>query len=167
MTTSITPAPSPPPPAAVLDTAPHKRRPPAGPAFVLPSYACFACADSGIVSNHDMAINEFLTDYDVLPSGERFAGSDPAVICCCTAAYPGTGRGGGFRDSSGPLRVETAVGARWIGCELPQEAIATIHRNRRQLAYAAVQATAEQARLLQASQQAIAGLLPSMGREEI
>lgn len=160
MTTSITPTPSGPP-----ELAPHKRRPPAGPAFVLPSVSCFACFDSGIVANHDLAINEFLADYDVLPSGERMVGSDPAVICCCTAAYAGTGRG--FRDSSGPCRVETAVGARLIGCELPQEAIATIHRNRRHLAYAAVQATAEQARLLQASQQAIAGLLPSMGREEI
>jgi hypothetical protein len=165
MTTSITPASPSPPPVAAFDNAPHKRRPPAGPAFVLPSYACFACFDSGIVANHDLAINEFLADYDVLPSGERMVGSDPAVICCCTAAYSGTGRG--FRDSSGPCRVETAVGARLIGCELPQEAIATIHRNRRQLAYAAVQITAEQARLQKASQQAIAGLLPSLGREEI
>lgn len=160
MTTSITPS-----PAGSLELPAHKRRPPAGPAFVLPSVTCFACFDSGIVANHDLAINEFLEDYDVLPSGERMVGSDPAVICCCTAAYSGTGRG--FRDSSGPCRVETAVGARLIGCELPQEAIATIHRNRRHLAYAAVQVTAEQARLQKASQQAIAGLLPSMGREEI
>lgn len=164
MTTSITPAPS-----QALDTdfdlSPHKRRPPAGPAFVLPGFACFACFDTGIVSNHDMAINTFLPDYDVLPSGERMSGSDPAVICCCMAAYGGTGRGGGFRDSSGPLRVETAAGPRQTGCELPQEATAEIHRARRQQAYAVVQVTAEQARLHQASRAAIAGLLPSMGRE--
>lgn len=165
MTTSITPAPS-----QALHTgfdSPHKRRPAAGPAFVLPSFACFACFDSGIVSNHDRAINEHLFDYDVLPSGEILPGSDPAVICCCLAAYAGCGHGGGYRDSSGLRRVETASGPRVIGCELPQDAIASIHRNRRQLAFAAVQATAEQARLLRASQQAIAGLLPSMGREEI
>jgi hypothetical protein len=159
MTNSIT--------ATSADLAPHKRRPGAGPAFVLPSYACFACFDTGIVANSDGAINDYLPDYDVLPSGELFTGSDPAVICCCMAAYAATGRGGGFRDSSGPLRVESAAGPRVIGCELPQEAIATIHRNRRQRAYAAVQATAEQARLLQASREAITGLLPSMGREEI
>lgn len=166
MTTSITPAPS----QALdfpSDQSPHKRRPPAGPAFVLPSFACFACFDTGIVSNHDLTINTYLPNYDVLPTGERMSGSDPAVICCCLAAYAGTGHGGGFRDSSGPRRVESASGPRLIGCELPQEAIASIHRTRRQQAYAAVQATAEQARLLRASQQAIAGLLPSMGREEI
>jgi hypothetical protein len=142
--------------------SPHKRRPPAGPAFVLPSYACFACFDTGIVSNHDRAVNDHLPDYDVLPSGELLPGSDPAVVCCCTAAYPGMGRGGGFRDSSGPMRVETAAGARWIGCELPQDAIAEIHRNRRHRAFAAVHGMAEQARLLQDSRQAIAGLLPSI-----
>lgn len=43
------------PPGAL---APHKRRPPTGPAFVLPSYGCFACYDTGIVANHDRAINE-------------------------------------------------------------------------------------------------------------
>jgi len=165
MTISITPASS-----QALNTAfdlsPHKRRPPAGPGFVLPGFACFACFDTGIVSNHDMAINTYLPDYDVLPSGERMSGSDPAVICCCVAAYAGSGRGGGFRDSSGPLRVETAAGTRRIGCDLPQEATAEIHRARRQQAYAAVQATAEQARLLQASRKAVAGLLPSIGRGE-
>jgi hypothetical protein len=136
---------------------------------VLPGFACFACFDTGIVSNHDMAINTYLPDYDVLPSGERMSGFHPAVICCCMAAYAGTGRSG-FRDSSGPLRVETAAGPRWTGCELPQEATAEIHRARRQQAYAVVQATAEQARVHQASRADIAGLagglLPSMGKEE-
>lgn len=162
MTSTITPS----APAEAFDLASHKRRPPAGPGFVLPSYACFACFDTGIVSNHDRAINDHLPDYDVLPSGELFAGSDPAVICCCMASYPREGRGG-FRDSTGPLRVETATGPRVIGCELPQEVIATIHRQRRQRAYATVQATAERARQLQTTRESIAGLLPSMGREEI
>lgn len=137
---------------------PHKLRPSTGPAFVLPSFACYACFDTGIVSNHDRAVNDHLPDYDVLPSGELLPGSDPAVVCCCTAAYSG------FRDSSGPKRVETAAGPRRVGCELPQEAIATIHRSRRQRAYAAVHELAGQARLLQDSREAIAGLLPSMGR---
>jgi hypothetical protein len=141
---------------------------------VLPGFACFACFDTGIVSNQDMAINTYLPDYDVLPSGERMSGSDPAVICCCMAAYAGTGRGGGFRDSSGPLRIETAAGPRFTGIELPQEATAEIHRARRQQAYAVVPATAEQARVHQALRADIAGLvgglvdglLPSMGKEE-
>lgn len=133
---------------------------------MLPSYICFACCDTGIVSNHDRAINDHLPDYDMLPSGELFAGSDPAVICCCLAAYSQTGQGGGYRDSEGPNRVHTAAGARLIGCELPQDAIHAIHQRRRQLAYAAVAATAEQAQMLHATRLAVAGLLPSMGSEE-
>jgi hypothetical protein len=46
---------------------------------------------------------------------------------------------------------------------LDQQAIATIHRNRRQSALVGVQATAEQARQLKANTlAAVAGLLPSM-----
>jgi hypothetical protein len=142
--------------------APHKRRPSAGPAFVLPSYACFACADTGIVSNHDRAVNDFVPDYDVLPNGEIMPGSDPAIICCCTAAYSSTG--GGYRDSSGPRRIETACGPRAIGCDLDQQAVQTIHRNRRARAFAGVQATAEQVRRLRLStQEQVAGLLPTLG----
>ena len=142
--------------------APHKLRPSAGPAFVLPGFACFACADTGIVGNSDRAINEFIPHYDVLPSGEVFSGLHPAIICCCNAAYPREGRGG-YRDSAGPCRVETTAGPRKVGCELDQQAIETIHRNRRQRALAGVQATAEQARQLKANTlAAVAGLTPSM-----
>jgi len=152
--------PSTPPPGAL---APHKRRPPAGPAFVLPGFACFACADTGIVGNHDRAINEFIPDYDTLSTGELCSGSDPAIICCCNAAYPKEGRGG-YRDSAGRLRhLETLAGPRMVGCDLDQQAIATIHRNRRQRALAGVQATAEQARRMAAAHLAPIGrLLPSM-----
>ena len=156
MTLSLPSAPAPGP------LAPHKRRPAAEPAFVLPGFACFACSDTGIVGNHDRAINEFIPDYDVLPSGEVFSGLHPAIICCCHAAYPREGRGG-FRNSAGICRVETAAGPRKVGCELDQQAIETIHRNRRQLALANVQATAEQARQLKANTlAAVAGLVPSM-----
>ena len=156
MTLSLPSAPAPGP------LAPHKRRPAAGPAFVLPGFACFACADTGIVGNHDSAINDFIPDYDVLPSGEVCPGSDPAIICCCNAAYPREGRGG-FRDSAGPRRVESTAGPRKVGCELDQQAIETIHRNRRQLALAGVQYTAEQGRQLKANTlAAVAGLLPTM-----
>ena len=159
MTLSLPSAPAPEPLAA------HQRRPAAGPAFVLPGFACFACSDTGIVGNHDRAINEFIPDYDVRPSGEVFAGLHPAIICCCHAAYPREGRGG-FRDSSGIRRLETAAGPRQVGCELDQQAIATIHRNRRQRALAGVQATAEQARQVKAIkgatlQEAVAGLTRS------
>ena len=142
--------------------APHECRPDAGPAFVLPGYACFACADTGIVGNSDRAINKFISNYDVLPSGEVFPGLHPAIICCCSAAYPREGRGG-YRDSAGPCRVETTVGPRKVGIELDLKAIETIHRNRRQSALAAVQATAEQARKRKANTlAAVAGLTPSM-----
>jgi hypothetical protein len=162
MTSSITPLA---PPGAPAPTdhgsgslAPHKRRPPSGPAFVLPGFACFACADTGIVSNHDGAINEFIPDYDLLPSGEILPGSDPAIICCCFSAYPANGRGG-YRDSAGPRRLETAAGPRAIGCELDQQAVAAIHRQRRQVALASVQATADHARRIRAAKEAVAGLL--------
>lgn len=144
----------------------HKRRPPAGPAFVLPGFACFACGDTGIVSNFDGAINEFVPDYDVLPTGEIMPGSDPAMICCCMSAYPANGRGG-LRDSGGPRSVETAFGTRAVGCDLAAEAIATIHRLRRQRALDGVPVTAAQARRLQASRESVAGLLQSIPREEI
>jgi hypothetical protein len=160
---SAPPGPLAPEPLASGPLALHKRRPPAGPAFVLPGFACFACADTGIVGNHDRAINEFLPDYDVLPTGEVCPGSDPAVICCCNAAYAREGRGG-YRDSAGPRRIEALLGPRLVGCDLHQQAIATIHRNRRQIALAGVQATAEQARQMKASREAVAGLLPAMPR---
>lgn len=159
MTSSITPISRSgaltPEPNSQRDLAPHKRRPAAGPAFVLPGYTCFACADTGIVSNFDKAINQFVPDYDVLPSGEHMSGSDPAIICCCMAAYANNGRGG-YRDSSGPRSVETAAGPRALGCDLDQEAIATIHRLRRQRALSSVQATADHARRLKAARDAVA-----------
>ena len=156
MTLSLPSAPAPEP------LAPHKRRPAAGPAFVLPGFACFACWDTGIVGNHDRAINEFIPDYDVLPSGEVFSGLHPAIICCCNAAYPREGRGG-FRDSAGIRRLETEAGSRMVGRELDQQAIEAIHRQRRQRALAGVQANAEQARRQKANTQAAAaGLLTSM-----
>ncbi len=110
-------------------------------------------------------VNEWLTDYDVLPSGEVLPGSDPVIICCCHAAYPSEGRGG-FRDGTGLRRIETSAGARLIGCEIGQDAIAHIHRVRRQRAMEAVPAIAQQARALQAIQGAspipIGQVLPSM-----
>ena len=83
-----------------------------------------------------------------------------------TSAYPREGRGG-YRDSAGPCRVETTAGPRKVGCEMDQQAIETIHRNRRQLALAGVQYTAEQVRQVKAIkgatlQEAVAGLLPTM-----
>jgi hypothetical protein len=129
---------------------------------VLPGFACFACSDTGIVGNHDRAINEFITNYDVLASGEVCGGLPPAIICCCNAAYPREGRGG-FRDSAGIRRIKTEAGPRWVGRELDQQAIEAIHRLRRQRALADVQANAEQARRHKANTQAAAaGLLTSM-----
>ena len=156
MTLSLPSAPAPGP------LAPHKRRPAAGPSFVLPGFACFACADTGIVGNHDRAINEFIPNYDVLASGEVCGGLHPAIICCCNAAYPREGRGG-FRDSAGIRRLETEAGPRMVGRELDLQAIEAIHRQRRQRALAGVQANAEQARRQKANTQAAAaGLLTSM-----
>jgi hypothetical protein len=149
---------------APLALAPHKRRPAAGPSIAIPSFICFACFDTGIVANHDGAINEVLADFDVLPSGGALPGSDPAIICCCLAAYPAEGRGG-YRDSAGVRRLETASGPRLVGCEISADAIASIHRRRRQIAFAGVQASVQQARHLQMSRSVVAGILPPLPQD--
>ena len=83
--------------------------------FYAPKVSCFACYDTGIVTNGDGLLNHYLPDYDAeIIDGNihRHGGSDLAVICHCVAAYDSqdyeaqTTRAG-FRDSTGVRTTDT------------------------------------------------------------
>lgn len=102
-----------------------------------PKAACLACNDTGLVSNSDGLVRQYLSDYDLLPDGASMGASDCAVICHCTAAYgeqdhEGKVIRGGYRHDSGDIRsVDTENGPRFSGVELPKEAIQEIHHRRK------------------------------------
>ena len=108
--------------------------------FYAPKVACFACYDSGIVSNGDGLLNHYLPDYDATlnPDGtiRRHGGSDLAIVCHCVAAYESqdhesqTTRAG-FRDSSGVRSTDVAGQSQPIGIELDKDVVRDIHRRRR------------------------------------
>jgi hypothetical protein len=103
--------------------------------FQRPLHACYACNDTGIVTNSDGLVNEFLPDYDRLPDGRRMSGRDLALICHCPAAFPGQGPNGprtGFREGDGRLRL--VDGRHAFGAELP-EAITTCLDQRRRASW--------------------------------
>lgn len=112
----------------------HKRRQAAARVEVLP--ACLACHDSGIVSNADGMIRDWIPDYDVSSEGSIIGGSDCAIICHCHAAYAvqgpdGTQQKGGFRSDTGEiLQYHSELGKRYAGAELDKAAIAAIHKRR-------------------------------------
>ena len=105
-----------------------------------PKAACLACYDTGVVSNSDGMIRQYLADYDLLPDGTPTGAVDCAVICYCAASYgeqdhQGKLVRGGYRSDSGEIRpVETESGQRFSGVELPKSAIQEIH-NRRKAAW--------------------------------
>jgi hypothetical protein len=109
--------------------------------FYAPKVACFACYDSGIVSNGDGLLNDYLTDYDATVIDgvlHRHGGSDLAIICHCTAAYESqdfesqTTRSG-FRDSSGVKSTDINGRQQAIGVDPDKDIIREIHRKRRDL----------------------------------
>lgn len=102
-----------------------------------PKATCLACNDTGLVSNSDGLVRQYLADYDLLPDGASMGAADCAVICHCTAAYgdmdhEGKTTRGGYRHDSGDIRtVDTENGPRFSGVELPREAIQEIHHRRK------------------------------------
>jgi hypothetical protein len=109
--------------------------------FYAPKVACFACYDSGIVSNGDGLLNDYLTDYDAtILDGViyRHGGSDLAIICHCSAAYDSQDMEShttktGFRDSSGVRSTDTNGRQQPIGVDPDKDMIREIHRKRRDL----------------------------------
>ena len=109
--------------------------------FYAPKVACFACYDSGIVSNGDGLLNDYLPDYDAEIIDGKFyrrGGSDLAIICHCTAAYEAqdfesqTTRAG-FRDASGVKSTDINGRQQAIGVDPDKDIIREIHRKRRDL----------------------------------
>lgn len=102
-----------------------------------PRFDCLACNDSGIVTNSDGVLAEYLPAYDQLPDGRPMGAADCAVICQCRAAFAEqdpTGKvvRGGYRDDSGDIRRnETEQGPRYPGVDLPVSAITDIHKRRK------------------------------------
>lgn len=107
--------------------------------FYAPRPSCFACYDTGIVTNGDALLNHYLPDYDAeIIDGKilRRCGSDLAVICHCTAAYEAqdyeaqTTRAG-FRDSANVRTTESNGRHQEIGVIIDKDIVRDIHRKRK------------------------------------
>jgi hypothetical protein len=107
--------------------------------FYAPKVSCFACFDTGLVTNGDGLLNHYLPDYDaeiIDGNTHRHGGSDLAVICHCVAAYDSQDQDAettraGFRDSSGVRSTETNGRQQLLGVNVDKDIIRDIHRQRR------------------------------------
>ena len=82
--------------------------------FYIPKVECFACYDSGIVTNGDRLVNKFIPDYDRDKKGRICGGQDLAIICHCKAAYADYETDDdkekvGFRDKNGNIRTTDSI----------------------------------------------------------
>lgn len=96
-----------------------------------PEVNCYACYDTGIISNSDGLLSAFLPDYDTTAAGIRHGGLDLAIICHCPAAYPDHDHDG--KTTRGGLRVNGApaiIGNQRIGADIPKETARHIHQQR-------------------------------------
>ena len=106
--------------------------------FYIPKVECFACYDSGIVSNGDGFVNQFIPDYDRDKKGRLCGGQDLAIICHCKAAYGDSQSDNerervGFRDSNGNIRTADTIRGepQALGFSLEKEKIRQIHLQRK------------------------------------
>ena len=106
--------------------------------FYSPTANCYACYDTGIVSNADGLVNDYLPDYDKNNKGNRQGGCDLALICHCQAAYSTSSPDGsetksGFRTGHGIYATESSTGGlQSIGSELDKERTREIHSIRKE-----------------------------------
>ena len=107
--------------------------------FYMPKVECFACNDSGIVSNGDALVNQFIPDYDRDQKGRLCGGQDLAIICHCKAAYGDSESDNerervGFRDSYGNIRTADSIRGQpqALGFSLEKEKIRQIHLQRKE-----------------------------------
>ena len=107
--------------------------------FYIPKVECFACYDSGIVSNGDSFVNQFIPDYDRDRKGRLCGGQDLAIICHCKAAYGDSQSDNerervGFRDSYGNIRTADSIRGepQPLGFSLEKEKIRQIHTQRKE-----------------------------------
>ena len=106
--------------------------------FYTPKVECFACYDSGIVSNGDNLVNRFIPDYDRDKKGRLCGGQDLAIICHCKAAYGDSQSENerdrvGFRDSNGNIRTADSLRGepQPLGFSLEKDKIRQIHTDRK------------------------------------
>ena len=106
--------------------------------FYIPKVECFACYDSGIVSNGDNLVNRFIPDYDRDQKGRLCGGQDLAIICHCKAAYGDSQSDNerervGYRDSYGNIRTADSIRGepQPLGFSLEKEKIRQIHTQRK------------------------------------
>ena len=106
--------------------------------FLAPRVACFACYDTGIVSNSDGLIWNYVPDYDIDPdTGKRCGGMDLAIICHCTAAYESQDfqtnvTRSGYRTADAVKAVDTNGFRQELGILISKDHPREIHRARRQ-----------------------------------
>ena len=106
--------------------------------FYIPKVECFACYDSGIVSNGDNLINRYIPDYDKDQKGRQNGGQDLAIICHCKAAYGDSQSENekervGYRDSLGNIRTTDSIRGepQALGVSLEKDKIRQIHTDRK------------------------------------
>jgi hypothetical protein len=113
--------------------APHRDK-----TFRRPQFDCYACHDTGLLTNGDGLVRQYLPDYDCKPDGLPCGGHDLAMVCWCKAAYKQLGPDGqlvrgGYREDSGAIaEVQSANGLQLIGSELSKEITRELHSTRRQ-----------------------------------
>lgn len=106
--------------------------------FRRPLFDCYACNDTGILTNSDGLLRQYLPDYDCKPDGGPCGGHDLALICWCKAAYKELGPDGqlvrgGYREDSGDVRsVQCYGGQQPMGGSLSKEITRELHATRRQ-----------------------------------
>ena len=106
--------------------------------FYIPKVECFACYDSGIVSNGDAFVNQFIPDYDRDQKCRFFCGQDLPIINHCKAAYGDSESDNekereGLRDSYGNIRTADSIRGepQPLGFSMEKEKIRQIHTQRK------------------------------------
>lgn len=105
--------------------------------FLAPRVQCFACYDTGIVSNSDGLVWNYVPDYDMDPdTGKRCGGMDLAIVCHCTAAYESQDyqtnvTRSGYRTSDAVKSVDCNGYQQQLGILISKEHTREIHRARR------------------------------------
>jgi hypothetical protein len=105
--------------------------------FLAPRVQCFACYDTGIVSNSDGLVWNYVPDYDIDPdTGKRCGGMDLAIVCHCTAAYESQDyqtnvTRSGYRTSDAVKTVDCNGYQQQLGILISKEHTREIHRARR------------------------------------
>ena len=107
--------------------------------FDSPPVKCFACHDTGVITNGDGFLNQFqeYKEYNINEFGSYIDGYDLPLVCCCAAAYPlydenNAQSRGGFRSADKVNVTETFRGDKNIGVLVDQNVATALHKQRRE-----------------------------------